>query len=66
MEYLEKTDIEFEQMIISAITGKDIAFAIVLRVIKSLINITANMDSTKEKEVKMLYCPYDLAELNSG
>lgn len=66
MEYLEKTDIEFEQMIISAITGKDIAFAIVLRVIKSLINITANMDSTKEKEVKMPYCPYDLAELNSG
>ena len=24
------------------------------------------MDSTKEKEVRMLYCPYDLGEVNGG
>lgn len=66
VEYLEKTDIDFEQMIISAITGKNLALAIIPWVIKNPVNITANMDSTKEKEVRMLYCPYDLAELNSG
>ena len=66
VEYLEKTGIDFEQMIISAITGKNLALAIFPWVIKNPVNITANMDSTKEKEVRMLYCPYDLAELNSG
>lgn len=45
---------------------RDFAFAIIPWVIKNPYNVTLNMDSTKEKEVRMLYCPYDLGEVNGG
>ncbi len=66
VEYLDKGSIDFNKMIISGINNGDFAFAIIPWVIKNLYNITLNMDSTKEKEVRMLYCPYDLGEVNGG
>lgn len=66
VEYLEKANIDFDKMIISAITGGNFDLAIIPWVIKNPYNSTSNMDSTKEKEVRMLYCPYDLGELNRG
>ncbi|MCI9080691.1 MAG: hypothetical protein HFH68_17605 [Lachnospiraceae bacterium] len=65
-EYLDKGSIDFNKMIISGINNGDFAFAIIPWVIKNPYNITLNMDSTKEKEVRMLYCPYDLGEVNGG
>lgn len=66
VEYLEKENIDFDQMIISGISNGDFAFSIIPWVIKNPYNITLNMDSTKEKEVRMLYCPYDFGEVNGG
>lgn len=66
VEYLEKENIDFDKMIISGINNGDFAFAIIPWVIKNPYNITLNMDSTKEKEVRMLYCPYDYGEVNGG
>lgn len=66
VEYLEKINIDFDKMIISGITGKNLALAIIPWVIKNPYNSTSNMDSTKEKEVRILYCPYDLGEVNGG
>ena len=63
---MDKKRIDFDKMIISGINNGDFAVAIIPWVIKNPYNITVNMDSTKEKEVRMLYCPYDLGEVNGG
>lgn len=66
VEYLEKAEIDFDQMIISGINNGDTTLGIIPWVIKNPYNTTSNMDSTTEKEVRMLYCPYDLGEVNGG
>lgn len=66
VEYLEKVNIDFDKMIISAINKGDPTLAIVPWVIKNPYNSTSNLNSTREKEVRMLYCPYDLGEVNRG
>lgn len=66
IEYIEKSKIDFTKMIISAINDKNLALSIIPWVIKNPYNQTANFDSTKEKEVRILYCPYDNGDLNSG
>lgn len=66
VEYMEKLNIDFDQMVISGINEFDPALSIIPWVIKNPYNITANIDSTKEKEIRMLYCPYDNGEINLG
>lgn len=66
VQYQEKSEIHFDEMIISGINNNDFAFAIIPWVIKNPFNRTAEMDSTREKEVRILYCPYDLGEVNGG
>ncbi len=66
VEYTEKLNIDFNQMVISGINELNPALSIVPWVIKNPFNISANIDSTKEKEVRILYCPYDIGELNFG
>lgn len=66
VEYTEKLNIDFDQMVISGINEIDPALSIIPWVIKNPYNITANIDSTKEKEIRMLYCPYDNEEINRG
>lgn len=53
-EYCAKNTIDFTEMVI------------IPWVIKNPYNKTAKLDYTKEKEIRMLYCPYDLAEFNNG
>ena len=53
-------------MIINALKRKSFELSIIPWVVKNPYNETAKLDSTKEKEVRMLYCPYDLAEFNGG
>ena len=53
-------------MVISGINEIDPALSIIPWVIKNPYNITANIDSTKEKEIRMLYCPYNNGEINLG
>lgn len=66
IEYLEKINIDFDKMIITAINNWDPTLGIIPWVIKNPYNITSNIDSTKEKEVRMLYSPCYLGEVNSG
>lgn len=66
VQYQKKSEMDFNEMIISGINNGDFTFAIMPWVIKNPYNETANMDSTKEKEVRILYCPYDLGEINAG
>lgn len=66
VQYQEKSEIDFNEMIISGINNGDFAFAIIPWVIKDPYNKTVEIDSTKEKEVRILYCPYDLGEVNGG
>lgn len=66
VEYCDKTKINFTQMVVSALTKGGTELSIIPWVMKNPYNHTANMDSTKEKEIRMLYCPYDLEELNGG
>lgn len=66
VEYLEKANIDFDKIIISGINNENTALSIIPWVIKNPYNRTANIDSTKEKEVRILYCPYDLGEVNGG
>lgn len=66
VEYLEKVNIDFDEMIISGMNGGNFALSIIPWVIKNPYNYTAHMDSTKEKEVRILYCPYDSGEVNAG
>lgn len=66
VEYIEKLDIDFNQMVISGINELNPALSIIPWVIKNPYNVSTNIDSTKEKEVRILYCPYDNGELNHG
>lgn len=66
MEYCDKLKIDFTRMIISALKQSGMELSIIPWVVKNLYNQIVNMDSTKEKEVRMLYCPYDLVEFNGG
>lgn len=66
VEYLEKANIDFDKIIISGIKNGNTTLSIIPWVIKNPYNRTANIDSTKEKEVRILYCPYDLGEVNGG
>lgn len=53
-------------MIIAAINESDRSLSIIPWVIKNPYNMTVSIDSTREKEVRMLYCPYDNGEVNAG
>lgn len=66
IEYVEKLNVDFDQMVISAINELDMALSIIPWVIKNPYNLSLNIDSTKEKEVRILYCPYDNGEVNCG
>lgn len=66
VEYIEKAKIDFNQMVINALQGDPRALSIIPWVIKNPYNFTENLDSTKEKEVRMLYSPFDKGELNLG
>lgn len=66
VEYCDKSKIDFTQMVISALRQTGMELSIIPWVVKNPYNLTANIDSTKEKEVRILYCPYDLAEFNGG
>lgn len=48
-------------MVINSLKNGGAELSIIPWVIKNQYNKTSNLDSTKEKEIKMLYCPYDLA-----
>lgn len=64
--YVEKINIDFDKMIVAGIKYHDTTLAIVPWVIKNPYNMTAGLDSTREKEVRILFCPYDTGEFNSG
>lgn len=67
VEYLEKTEIDYDRMMVNAIKNKKVKeLAIIPWVIKNPYNMTSKLDSTKEKEVRILYSPFDDAELNGG
>lgn len=66
IEYVDKLNVDFDQMVISAINERDMALSIIPWVIKNPYNQSANIDSTKEKEIRILYCPYDNGEVNYG
>lgn len=66
VEYCDKSKIDFTRMVVSALKHSGMELSIIPWVVKNPYNQTADMDSTKEKEVRMLYCPYDLAEFNGG
>lgn len=66
VEYLDKESIDFNQMIISGINNGTSDMAIIPWVVKNPSNTTLNIDSTREKEVRILYCPYGFGELNGG
>lgn len=66
VEYIVKSNIDFNKMIIAAINEGDVSLSIIPWVIKNPYNMTASIDSTREKEVRMLYCPYDNGEVNAG
>ncbi len=53
-------------MVINSLKNGGAELSIIPWVIKNQYNKTSNLDSTKEKEIRMLYCPYDLAEFNNG
>lgn len=42
------------------------ALSIIPWVVKNSYNSNAGIDSIREKEVRILYCPYDVAEFNGG
>lgn len=66
VEYCDKSKIDYTGMIVSALKQSSMELSIIPWVVKNPYNQTINMDSTKEKEVRILYCPYDLAEFNGG
>lgn len=66
VEYCVKSKINFTRMVISALNQSRIELLIIPWVVKNPYNQTAYMDYTKEKEVRILYCPYVLAEFNGG
>lgn len=66
VEYIEKANVDFSKMLIDGINHNDPTLAIVPWVIKNPYNISAGLDSTREKEVRILHSPFDLAEFNGG
>lgn len=66
VEYCDKDTIDFTEMVINSLKNGGAELSIIPWVIKNQYNKTSNLDSTKEKEIRMLYCPYDLAEFNNG
>lgn len=66
VEYCNKRKIDFTKMVINSLKNGGNELAIIPWVIKNSYNETAKIDSTKEKEVRILYCPYDLSEFNNG
>lgn len=66
VEYCEKNKIDFTRMVINSLNNNGTELSIIPWVIKNPYNETARIDSTMEKEVRILYCPYDLAEFNNG
>ena len=66
VEYCNKRKIDFTKMVINSLKNGGNELAIIPWVIKNSYNETANIDSTKEKEVRILYCPYVLSEFNNG
>lgn len=66
VEYIDKRWIDFDKMITSAINEADTTLSIIPWVIKNPYNITSKLDSTREKEVRILYSPYDFGEINNG
>lgn len=66
VEYVNKLNIDFDKMIISAINDNNPALSIIPWVIKNPYNQTANLNSTREKEVRILYCPYEKEDINEG
>lgn len=66
VEYCDKSKMDFTRMVVSALTQSGMELSIIPWVVKNPYNQTVHMDSTKEKEVRILYCPYDFAEVNGG
>ena len=66
VEYCDKRKIDFTKMVINSVKNGGAELAIIPWVIKNPYNETAQIDSTKEKEIRILYCPYDLSEFNNG
>ena len=66
IEYCDKRKIDFTKMVINSLKNGGAELAIIPWVIKNPYNETAQIDSTKEKEIRILYCPYDLSEFNNG
>lgn len=66
VEYCDKRKIDFTKMVINSLKNGGAELAIIPWVIKNPYNETAQIDSTKEKEIRILYCPYDLSEFNNG
>ena len=66
VEYCDKRKIDFTKMIINSLKNGGAELAIIPWVIKNPYNKTAQMYSTKEKEIRILYCPYDLSEFKNG
>ena len=66
VEYCDKSQIDFTRMVISALKQSGMELSIIPWVVKNPYNQTSDMDSTREKEVRMLYSPYDLAKFNGG
>lgn len=66
VEYVNKGEIDFDNMLINALLGESLEFAILPWVIKNPYNETANLNSTDEKEVRILFSPYDDKDINNG
>lgn len=66
VEYCDKRKIDFTKMVINSLKNGGAELTIIPWVIKNPYNETAQIDSTKEKEIRILYCPYDLSEFNNG
>ena len=73
VEYLEKKNINYDKMIINSLRAQkeqekigkyNDPMALYPWLIKNPYN--GEMDSTKEKEVRILYCPYEKLEFNDG
>lgn len=65
--YIDKLGIDYNKMVINAIKyGKVKELSIIPWVIKNPYNVTSDLDSTMEKEVRVLYSPFDEDELNDG
>lgn len=66
VEYVNKGEIDFNNMLINALQGESLEFAILPWVIKNPYNETASLNSTDEKEVRILFSPYDDKDINNG